>query len=86
MTAAAAQAEAVKNSMFPASALIYLMGTDMIHELRADLRRAPEDDFTLRSFHDAFLSYGSIPVRLIGNEMRRRAALGLPLGAHEGSS
>ena len=86
MTAAGAEAEAVKNSMFPASALIYLMGTDMIHELRADLCRAPEDDLTLGSFHDAFLSYGSIPVRLIGNEMRRRAALGLPLGAHEASS
>jgi hypothetical protein len=83
MNSAAAEAEAVKNSMFPAAALIYLIGTDLIHDLRADLMQTLGDRFTLRRFHDAFLSYGSLPVRLVSDEMRRRAASGLPLGAHE---
>jgi len=69
--------------MFPAAAIIYLLGTDMIHELRTDLTQTLGSDSSLRHFHDAFLSYGSIPVRLIGDEMRRRASLGLPLGAHD---
>jgi uncharacterized protein (DUF885 family) len=83
MSPAAASAEAVKNSMFPGAALIYLIGTDMIHELRADLMKILGEGFTLRDFHDAFLSYGSIPVKLIADEMKRRARLDLPLGAHD---
>lgn len=82
MSPSAAEAEAVKNSMFPGSALMYLVGTDLIHDLRADLMRTLGEDFGLRAFHDAFLSYGSMPVKLIADEMRRRAAGGLPLGAH----
>ena len=64
-----AEAEAVKNSMFPGAAVIYLLGTDAIHSLRKELsaRRGPA--FTLRGFHDEFLSYGSIPVSLIAREM-----------------
>ncbi len=83
MSPAAADGEAVKNSMFPGAALMYLVGTDMIHELRRDLLGALGDAFELRSFHDAFLSYGSVPVALVADEMRRRARAGLPLGAHE---
>jgi Bacterial protein of unknown function (DUF885) len=62
MTEAAARAEAVKNSMFPATALMYLMGTDTIHRLRQDLARRP--GFELAAFHDRLLSFGSIPVPL----------------------
>jgi hypothetical protein len=83
MSGAAAEAEAVKNSMFPGGALMYLVGTDAIHELRRDLMQVQGDDFELRRFHDAFLSYGSVPVRLVADEMRRRATAGLPLGAHD---
>lgn len=82
MSTAGAEAEAVKNSMFPGAALMYLIGTDMIHELRRDLMRIQADDFRLRAFHDAFLSYGSVPVKLVADELRRRAEGGLPLGAH----
>lgn len=66
----AAHREAVKNSMFPGAAMMYLIGTDLIHQLRQDLsvQRGPE--FTLRAFHDRFLSYGSIPVSLICTEMQ----------------
>jgi len=58
----AARAEAVKNSLFPGTALVYLVGTDMIHALRRAL--LPRPGFTLRSFHDRLLSHGSVPVAL----------------------
>jgi len=73
MSPEAAHAEVVKNSMFPGAAVMYLLGTDGIHELRRDLaaragRRGEE--FDLQGFHDRFLSYGSVPVSLIGAAMR----------------
>ena len=69
MSPAGARGEAVKNSMFPGAALMYLMGTDTIHALRAERARALGPDFDLRAFHDDFLSYGSIPVTLIADQM-----------------
>lgn len=69
MAPAAAQAEAVKNSMFPGAALIYLMGTDQIHQLRGELAAREGARFSLRAFHDRFLSYGSVPVSLIARAM-----------------
>lgn len=71
----AAVGEAVKNSMFPGGALIYLMGSDAIRDLRRDLEAAQGSAFSLRNFHDAFLSFGSIPVSLAANAMRRSAGL-----------
>jgi uncharacterized protein (DUF885 family) len=65
---AAARAEAVKNSMFPGTALMYLLGTDAIQHLRRDMAERP--GFELRSFHDQLLSFGSIPVTLIAEAMR----------------
>ena len=70
MSAEAAHGEAVKNSMFPGGALMYLMGRDAILELRADLQQALGNRFNLRAFHDRFLSFGSIPVALIAAAMR----------------
>jgi hypothetical protein len=68
MTSDAARAEAVKNSLFPGTALMYLVGTELIHRLRRDLAR--RKGFDLRRFHDGLLSYGSVPVSLIGAAMR----------------
>ena len=51
----------------------------MIHKLRADLATEYGQAFCLRDFHDAFLSYGAIPVKLIADEMKRKAAEKLPL-------
>ncbi|MFH1765404.1 MAG: DUF885 family protein [Gemmatimonadota bacterium] len=65
-----AHSEAVKNSMFPGAAAIYLLGTDAIHDLRIEMSVRLGSGFDLRSFHDEFLSYGSIPVSLIGNLMK----------------
>jgi uncharacterized protein (DUF885 family) len=68
-----AHAEAVKNSMFPGAAVIYLLGTDAIHDLREEMSSHLGPSFELREFHDDFLSYGSIPVPLIGAHMKRKA-------------
>jgi hypothetical protein len=69
MPAAAARGEAVKNSMFPGAALIYLLGTDQIHSLRRAVAAREGADFSLRRFHDRFLAHGSIPVALIARAM-----------------
>ncbi len=69
MAPEAARAEAVKNSMFPGAALMYLMGTDQIHRLRGELAAREGAGFSLRAFHDRFLSYGSVPVSLIARAM-----------------
>jgi hypothetical protein len=68
MVPAAARAEAVKSSMFPGTALMYLIGTDAIRQLRRDLAARP--GFELRTFHDRLLSYGSVPVAVIAELMR----------------
>ena len=68
MSAAAAHYEVCRNSMYPGMALMYLTGCDAIHELRHELSRHPH--FSLREFHDRFLSYGSIPVALVADKMR----------------
>ena len=57
--AAVARAEAVKNSLFPGTALAYLTGTDAILQLRRELGSRP--GFELGRFHDALLAHGSIP-------------------------
>jgi hypothetical protein len=82
MAPAAAQAEAVKNSLFPASALMYLMGADAIQALRRELAARQGAAFSLRAFHDQFLSYGSVPVTLIARSMLQPA----PRGAHSADS
>lgn len=71
MPPAAAKGEAVKNSMFPGAAMMYLIGTDFIHNLRRSLTARQGADFSLKAFHDRFLSYGAIPVALIAESMLR---------------
>ncbi len=74
MTEAAARAEAVKNSLFPATALMYLVGTDTIHRLRRELDRLP--GFELATFHNRLLSCGSIPVSHAATLLRIAAQSG----------
>ncbi len=71
MSAAASFGEAVKNSMFPGAAMMYLIGTDAIHDLRSAVAHRDGAAFSLRSFHDRFLSFGAIPVSLIARAMLR---------------
>lgn len=58
----AARGEVCKNSMFPATAVMYWLGTDGIHRLRRD---HAHECASLCAFHDRLLSFGSIPVPLI---------------------
>jgi uncharacterized protein (DUF885 family) len=69
----AAYGEAVKNSMFPGAAVMYLLGTDRIKQLRQEMTKRWGSVFSLRRFHDKFLSYGSIPVALIAQEMEKKS-------------
>jgi hypothetical protein len=71
MDAGGARGEAIKNSMFPGGALMYLMGTNRIHQLRREMSTQWGDGFSLRRFHDSFLSFGSIPVTLIAGLMNQ---------------
>lgn len=69
MGAAAANGEAVRNSMFPGTAVMYWLGTRGIHQLRAEVARRQGATFSMRRFHDRLLSYGAIPVALIARLM-----------------
>jgi hypothetical protein len=60
MTLAAAHAEAVKNTLFPGTACMYLAGWDAIWRVRRQAHALP-----LREFHDRLLSFGSVPVSLV---------------------
>jgi uncharacterized protein (DUF885 family) len=69
MPASAARSEAIKNSMFPGAAMMYLVGTDAIHDLRRQIAERDGSAFAWRDFHDRVLHYGAIPVALIAHEM-----------------
>ena len=74
MSPSAAQSEAVKNSLFPGAACMYLMGWDGIWRLRRELQAR----LSPREFHDRVLSFGSIPVSLIARAMLEAPALAAP--------
>lgn len=69
MSRTAARGEAIRNSMYPGAAVMYWLGTREIHRLRAEIRRRQGAAFSMRRFHDRFLSYGAIPVALISKLM-----------------
>lgn len=69
MSSAAARSEAVKNSMFPGTALAYLVGSDLIRRMRSEAVAREGTAFDLRAFHDRFLQQGSLPLALITPEM-----------------
>jgi uncharacterized protein (DUF885 family) len=64
MPRAAAEGEVAKASMFPGTAVMYWLGTDGILALRERVRERQGARFSLRAFHAALLSRGSIPVPL----------------------
>jgi uncharacterized protein (DUF885 family) len=69
MPARAARSEAIKNSMFPGAAMMYLVGTEAIHDLRRQIIEREGNTFSQRNFHDRVLHYGAIPVALIARDM-----------------
>jgi len=75
-TPEAAYAEAVKNSLYPGAAVMYLIGQDAIRDLRTELAESvgsAGEAFSLRRFHDRLLSFGSVPVTMIAAAMRAEA-------------
>jgi hypothetical protein len=73
MSTGAAAKEVTRNSMFPGASIMYWLGTQGIHDLRSTLQEIRGPRFSLREFHDDFLSYGSIPVMLISRLMTESA-------------
>lgn len=69
MSAEVARSEAVKNSMYPCTAIMYWLGTQGIHDLRAEMQRREGPRFSLRRFHGELLGYGAIPVPLLSRMM-----------------
>ena len=63
-------AETTRNSIYPATRLMYWLGMQVIKDLRSEL------DFAPQVFHDHLLSYGSAPITLIADEMRRLNSTG----------
>jgi hypothetical protein len=61
--------EVARNSMFPASRLMYWHGVETIKELR---RRWLSSD---RAFHDTLLGFGHVPIAWAGEEMARAGLL-----------
>lgn len=73
MSPEAARAEAVKNSMFPGTAMMYWLGTQGIHDLRRVMSARAGASFSLKAFHDRLLSHGAIPVAVTSRLMQRGA-------------
>jgi uncharacterized protein (DUF885 family) len=57
-------AETTRNSIYPATRLMYWLGTRAIKSLRQELVLNPRD------FHDRLLSFGSVPVAWVADELR----------------
>ena len=76
MSAAAARAEVVKNSLFAATGCMYLAGWDGIQLLRRQVEVHEGGAFSRRRFHDRLLSFGSIPVALVAEAMLAPARRG----------
>ncbi|HZW04953.1 MAG TPA: DUF885 family protein, partial [Anaerolineaceae bacterium] len=49
--------------------LTYYIGSEMVRKLRDDYRSLRGADFSLKEFHDRFMSYGLIPIRVIRQDM-----------------
>jgi hypothetical protein len=61
-------AETTRNSIYPATRLMYWLGTRAIKNLRREL------NWNARNFHDCLLSFGSVPVYWVAHELRLKAS------------
>jgi uncharacterized protein (DUF885 family) len=55
--------------MFPGAAMMYLVGTEAIHDLRRQIAARDGNAFSQRDFHDRVLHYGAIPVSMNARDM-----------------
>jgi hypothetical protein len=49
--------------------LTYYIGSEMVRKLKDDYRTIRGSDFKLKEFHDCFMSYGLIPIKVIRQDM-----------------
>ena len=68
MDPANAEREAMRGTFDP-TYLAYTLGKLEIMKLREDYKKKLGDKFNLKAFHDQFLSYGVVPVKLIREQM-----------------
>jgi uncharacterized protein (DUF885 family) len=71
-----ARAEVRRYTFTPTYQLSYLLGRELILELRSDEQRRLGPAFDLRAFHDALLTAGSIPISFQRRALRGTATLG----------
>ena len=64
-----AEAEVKRYTMSPTQPMSYLVGKLLILEMREKARKLWGKEFSLKKFHDAFLSCGTIPQPLIEKEL-----------------
>ena len=70
MDPANAEREAMRGALDP-TYIAYALGKLEIMKLREDYKKMLGDNFNLKAFHDQFLSYGVVPVKLIREQMLR---------------
>ena len=68
MEQVSAEREAMRGTADP-TYLVYTLGKLQILKLREDYRKKLGDRFNLMDFHDRFLSFGNVPVKMIREEM-----------------
>ncbi len=71
-----ARREVMRYVRTPTQPLSYAAGKEEIVRLREEVRRRRGAAFTLESFHDALLSYGSIPLSLVRDRLLAQAGGG----------
>jgi uncharacterized protein (DUF885 family) len=64
-----AEAEVKRYTMSPTQPMSYLVGKLLILEMMEKAKKLWGKDFSLKRFHDAFLSQGTIPQPLIDREL-----------------
>ncbi len=63
------EAEVDRYTMWPGQACGYMIGQLKLLEIRKDAEERLADAFDVRAFHDRVLTFGSLPLGLLGREM-----------------
>src|SRR5205823_9547137 len=59
--------------MYYPTHLTYYIGSEMMRKLRDDYRKLRGAEFTLKEFHDRFMTYGLIPIKVVRQDMLGKA-------------
>ncbi len=73
---ASARGEVIRYTRTPTQPMSYAAGKHAILELREEVRARRGAAFSLREFHDRFLSYGSIPIARIRERLLQAEGIG----------